>query len=35
MLATLGLEFKALSPQRCAEALGRGRGRPLTDFLGG
>jgi len=34
MLAALGLEFKALSPQRCAEVLKRERGRPLTDFLG-
>lgn len=34
MLATFGLEFKALSPQRCVEVLRRGKGQQLTDFLG-
>ncbi|MFQ6053570.1 MAG: endonuclease NucS [Candidatus Bathyarchaeia archaeon] len=34
MLATLGLEFKALSPQRCAEVLRSRKGRRLTEFLG-
>ncbi len=34
MLAALGLEFKALSPQRCAEVLKQRRSRRLTEFLG-
>ena len=34
MLAALGLEFKALSPQRCAEVLKQKKGGRLTDFLG-
>lgn len=34
MLATLGLEFKALSPQKCSEVLKQKRGRLLTEFLG-
>lgn len=34
MLAALGLEFKALSPQRCAEVLKQEKGGRLTDFLG-
>jgi RecB family endonuclease NucS len=33
MLATLGLEFKALS-QKCSEVLKQKRGRRLTEFLG-
>ena len=33
MLATLGLEFRALSPQRCAEVLKQHKGRRLTEFL--
>jgi len=33
MLASLGLEFKSLSPQRCAEVLKRKRERSLTDFF--
>jgi RecB family endonuclease NucS len=33
LLASLGLEFKALSPQRCAEVLKRSKGRPLTEFF--
>jgi len=33
MLASLGLEFKSLSPQRCAEVLKRRRERSLTDFF--
>jgi hypothetical protein len=27
------LEFKALSPQRCAEVLKRRKGRALTEFF--
>jgi len=34
MLAALGLEFKALSPQRCAEVIRQKRNRRLTEFLG-
>ena len=34
MLATLGLEFKALSPQKCSEVLKQKRRRRLTEFLG-
>jgi RecB family endonuclease NucS len=33
LLASLGLEFKALSPQRCAEVLKRRKGSPLTEFF--
>ncbi len=33
MLASLGLEFKALSPQKCAEVLKKTE-KPLTDFFG-
>jgi len=33
MLATLGLEFKVLSPQKCAEVLKEKNSRRLTDFL--
>lgn len=33
MLATLGLEFRALTPQRCAEVLKQKKGRRLTEFL--
>ena len=33
LLASLGLEFKALSPQRCAETLRKTRGKPLTEFF--
>ena len=33
LLASLGLEFKALSPQRCAEVLKRKKGRALTEFF--
>jgi RecB family endonuclease NucS len=33
LLASLGLEFKALSPQRCAEVLRSKKERPLTDFF--
>jgi len=33
MLATLGLEFKALSPQKCAEVLKQQKGTRLTEFL--
>jgi hypothetical protein len=33
LLASLGLEFKALSPQRCAEVLKRRKGRALTEFF--
>jgi len=33
VLATLGYEFKALSPQICAEALRKKGGRPITDFF--
>lgn len=32
-LSSLGLEFKALSPQRCAEVLKRKRVKQLTDFF--
>ena len=32
-LATLGLEFKALSPQRCAEVLKQRKSRRLIEFL--
>ena len=32
LLATLNLEFKPVSPKRCAEILGMGRDRRLTDF---
>ena len=34
LLASLGLEFKALSPQRCAEILKSKKEKPLTDFFG-
>jgi len=34
MLAALGLEFKALSPQRCAEVLKQRKSRRLMEFLG-
>jgi len=34
LLASLGLEFKALSPQACAEVLRRKRSRTLTEFFG-
>ena len=33
MLATLGYEFKTLSPQVCAEALKKRGGKPITDFF--
>ena len=33
MLASLGLEFKALSPQKCAEVLKSKTERPLTEFF--
>ncbi|MFB0543717.1 MAG: endonuclease NucS domain-containing protein, partial [Candidatus Bathyarchaeia archaeon] len=33
LLATLNLEFKSVSPKRCAEILGSGRDRRLTGFL--
>lgn len=33
MLATLGLDFKALSPQRCADVLKHRKGRRITEFL--
>jgi len=33
VLATLGYEFKALSPQVCAEALKKRGGKPITDFF--
>lgn len=33
MLVALGLEFKALSPQRCGEILKQGKERKMTDFL--
>jgi hypothetical protein len=33
LLASLGLEFKALSPQRCAEILRKSKGKPLNDFF--
>lgn len=33
MLASLGLEFKALSPQKCAEVLKKTE-KPITDFFG-
>jgi RecB family endonuclease NucS len=33
LLASLGLEFKALSPQRCAEVLKSKKERSLTDFF--
>jgi len=32
-LASLGLEFKVVSPQTCADVLRRRKGRPLTEFL--
>jgi hypothetical protein len=34
LLASLGLEYKPLSPQKCAEVLKRKRERSLTDFFG-
>jgi len=34
LLASLGLEFKALSPQSCAEILKSKKEKPLTDFFG-
>lgn len=34
LLASLGIEFKPLSPQKCAEVLKRKRERSLTDFFG-
>ncbi len=33
LLATLGLEFKPLSPQACSEVLRRRKGRQLTEFF--
>jgi RecB family endonuclease NucS len=33
LLATLGLEFKTLTPQKCAEVLKRKKGRTLTEFF--
>ncbi|MDP2899792.1 MAG: endonuclease NucS [Candidatus Bathyarchaeota archaeon] len=33
VLATLGYEFKALSPQVCADALKKRGGKPITDFF--
>ena len=33
LIATLGLEFKALSPRRCAEILKARKGRRLTEYL--
>lgn len=33
LLAKLGLEFKALSPEVCAEVLKRKRTKPLTEYL--
>ena len=32
-LASLGLEYKALSPQKCAEVLKRKETRALTDYF--
>ena len=32
-LASFGLEFKALSPQKCAEVLKRKETRALTDYF--
>jgi hypothetical protein len=32
-LASLGLEFKVVSPQTCADVLRRRKGKPLTEFL--
>ncbi len=34
LLASVGLEFKALSPQRCAETLRSKKEKPLTDYFG-
>jgi RecB family endonuclease NucS len=34
LLATLGLEFKALDPKKCAEVLGRAETRKLAEFFG-
>jgi hypothetical protein len=33
LLASLGLEFKALSPQKCSEVLRRKRSKTLTEFF--
>jgi RecB family endonuclease NucS len=33
MLVTLGLEFRALDPKKCADALKRSRTRRLAEFL--
>jgi RecB family endonuclease NucS len=33
LLATLGLEFKALAPKKCAETLRRSETRKLVDFF--
>jgi len=33
LLATLGLEFKALDPKKCMEVLGRSENRKLAEFF--
>ncbi len=34
MLAALGLDFKAISPQRCGEIIRRSKERKMTEFMG-